>query len=120
MGIRRTTLLEMIRVIGGVEAQAAHLRNIRPELRPDPARLPEAVTKLRRRYSFEIEVRGSLLDTGERFTRFVTVSSDSVLSRATLESMAWEMVEDASDRYGMEVDEAVLISGRKAGPIGLL
>ena len=120
LGIRRQTLLDTIRAIRGVEAAGTRLRNLRLDRVPDPRRMPEALTTLRRSFSFRVQLRGVEIDTGNPFTRHVTVALDSPRTRAEIERIAEQFVVDEPERYGIDLAEVLLVSGSKAGPEGTL
>ena len=118
--IRRTTALELIRRVKGVEAQSVQLRFLRRERMPDPRRLPEALTTLKRAFSFNVRIRGFLADTGEAITRFVTVALDNPLSRGMIEQLGFEFSQPEPEQYGVVVTEVMLVGGKKAGLPGTL
>lgn len=118
LGIRRQTLLDLVRLERGVQETINVLRFIHPGSRPNPDRLPEALTKIRRSFSFNVEVRARRLDTGEPFSQFVTVSTDRLLTRQQIEAQAIRAVERSPDRYGLEAEEALVSTGVRAGPLG--
>lgn len=120
LGIRRQALLELIRLEKDVQVRGSQLRYMRPDAIPNPARLPEALTRLRRPFSFTVEVRGTRADTGEPWKQHVTITTDRLLSRGTLEDMGLEAAERGSDRYAMRPETSVLIGGLRAGPLGTL
>lgn len=118
--IRRQTGLDMIRRIRGVEDLSSRVRNIRPEFTPDPRRIPEALTKLRRAFSFRVRLRGTDISTGDDFERFVNISLNKPTNRALIERMAEAFQLSSSDRYGMDLDEVQLVGAVKAGDLGTL
>lgn len=120
IGIRRQTLLDIIRDERGAVTAGARLRNLGSRRMPNPERLPKALTRLRRAYSFVVEVRGINSETGETMTRPVTVSTSRLMSRADIEAQAMEYVVTDSERYGMDALTAVLTEGRRAGDLGTL
>lgn len=120
LGLRRQTLLDIMRAERGVERAASQLRFLSPTFRPNPARLPTAITKIRRQYSFTVEVRGTLMSTGETIVQNITIATDKLLRRQEMEAMATQVVEDNSDRYGVDIQQSVLVSGRRAGAAGTL
>lgn len=87
---------------------------------PDPAGIPEAITKQRRQFSWIIQF--DVLDsvTGERNTRYISVSTDSQLTPN--EAMA-EAEEVITKEYGVE-KQAIISSEvtrvTKAGALGTL
>ena len=120
LGIRRTNLLEIVRRERGVAAAGERLRFIPKGLRPDPSRLPEALTRLLRRFSFTVRIRGSDPRTGETLERFVNVASDEVLTRGELEAQGEAFVEGAAERYQIQAPEFLLVGGVRAGEPGVL
>lgn len=120
LGIRRQTLLDVMRYVRGEERAASSLRFLPPGRLPNPARLPVAATRLRRQYSFTVLVRGTHISSGEPITRYVTISTSQLLPRESLEGTAAAMIDSEGDRYGMEIDSVQLVGGRKAGAAGLL
>jgi hypothetical protein len=117
---RRTDILKVIRAEKVLAVTDGNLRFVQPHLKPDVKRLPEALTTLRRRYSFTIRVRGFIEDAGEYVEQFVTVSTHDVLSRAELEARAADILETQCNVYGMSDIETTLWSGRRAGGGGVL
>lgn len=87
---------------------------------PDPRRLPEALTKLRRALSFEVKISGFDIENGEDVTRFVTVSFDDPLTRAEIENVGLGFIEEDMQRYGFAVTDVLLVRGMKAGVEGTL
>lgn len=118
--IRRSTALEVIRRVRGVSEQSSQLRFLRRNLTPDPRRLPEALTALKRAFSFNVRLRGILADTGEEITRYVTVALDRPTSRATIEQTAFEFAQPEPEQYGVMVTEVLLVGGKKSGLAGTL
>jgi len=117
-GLRRQRLLELMRLETLEVNTGATLRYLRLDSTPNPARLPDALTRIRRNYSFDVEVRGSLLDTGEPYTRYVTVTTDDLMTRGSLEAAGMDAVEIEVGRYGMTAESALLVGGRRAGSQG--
>lgn len=117
-GLRRQRLLDLMRLENIEQTTGATLRYLNRDAYPNPQRLPDALSKIRRNYSFDIEVRGTLLDTDEPYSRYVTVTTDALLTRGDLEAAAMEAVEVEAGRYGMAVDGALLVGGRRAGSQG--
>jgi hypothetical protein len=119
-GIRRQTLLEIMRAVKGVEQTSSQLRFLAPDSMPNPSRLSVAITTIRRRYAFTVEIRGALVADGSPIKRNVTVSTDRLLTRSQIEDLAQSMVEDDSKGYGIDIDSAVIIKGVRAGESGVL
>lgn len=120
LGIRRSTILEVMKRERALLDHAANLKFLGLNRRPNPDRLPEALTPIRRRYSYTIELRGRIIDTQELITRNVTVASSNLLTRGQAENIARGFVEDDPKTYGIEVDKAQLINVQKAGDLGTI
>lgn len=118
--IRRQSLLDIMRAERNVAATTAPLRAMRRSFTPDPRRLPDALTKLRRPFSFSVEIGGFDLSTGEDVTRYVNVSLDDPLTRAEIEAIGLEFIEEDMERYGLAVTSVLLHRGVKAGVEGTL
>jgi hypothetical protein len=120
LGLRRQTLLDVMRLESGIQSAGRNLQFISPNNRPDPSRLPSALTRLRRLYSFTVQVTGTLTATGQTAIQHITVTSDSLMTRAEIEQAAQDAAEEGVDKYGMEVDSVKLIGGKKASDLGVV
>lgn len=118
MGLRRETLLYMMREIKGVQDLASRVRYLNPHFVPDSTMIPEALTTLRREYSYNVRVSGTLTGTGQSFTRHITVSTGSLLKPAEAEEIALNLVNSDVESYGMEAAEARAWSLMRAGSGG--
>lgn len=118
LGIRRQSLLDIIRGVRGIEVAGARLRTLRRDFTPDPRRLPDALTKLRRPFSFTVRISGFDLSTGEDIVRHVNVSLDDPLTRGQIENIGLSFIDADSERYGLAVTDVLLESGVKAGEEG--
>lgn len=119
-GIRRQTLLDIMRAETGMERAGALLRFVLPRNRPNILRLPPALTRIRRQFSFVIQVTGQIIDTGESILQNITVSTDTILTRGELERLAETAVTSEQERYGFTVESSLLIRGMRAGDQGTL
>lgn len=119
-GIKRQTLLDVMRKITGLAQKQSQLKFLTRGSVPNINRLPEALTKIRRKLSFRVLVKGFLIDTGEEIFQHVTLTMNAPLTRGRLEDMATELLDDRQERYGMEVLTATLVSGVRAGLAGTL
>ena len=120
VGIRRQTLLDMVRRIRGVETTGAQLQFVGLNRTPDPRRIPEALTKLRRAFSFRVRLRGTDIATGDPFERFVNVALDHPLTRAEIEQIGTSFIFADPERYQIALDEVLLVNGVKSGALGTL
>lgn len=118
--IRRQTALEVVRRERGVREVGVRLRFLKRGTFPDIRRLPEALTKLRRAFSFTVRLRGIDAATFEDVERMVTVALDRPQSRSMIEQIAFEFAQPEPEQYGMELTEVLLMSGKKAGLPGTL
>ena len=118
LGIRRTDLLSIIRAEKGIEVASSQLRFLNRNRTPDPRRLPDAIHKIRRAFSFEVRIKGFDFNTGSDVTQFVTVVLDDPLTRAEIENIGLSMVEEEAKRYGFSVTDVLLVRGLKAGVEG--
>ena len=119
-GIRRQTLLDIMRAVKGIESASSQLKFMNPNSLVNVARLAPAVTKMRHRYAFMVEVRG-FLETGERKSVFVNVVTDNnALTRQDIEDIAVGVVESNLNEYEIEVEDAVIQKGWRAAGGGSL
>src|SRR5574340_1204385 len=88
MGVPRADLLAAVRGIRGAEQAADRLKFIRYDYRPDPSMLSPAVTKQLREYSFRVKVSGYNPETGQAEDRFFNISTEDLLPRGEIESIA--------------------------------
>jgi hypothetical protein len=120
LGIRRQTLLDLMRLYEGEAAIGPVLSALGVNRFPNPMRLPPALTKIRRAFSFTVRVRGSVEDTGAPTEQFVTVTSDTLLTRGEIEALADQAIEADRGRYNLVVSDLLLTGGLRAGAPGLL
>ncbi len=120
LGIRRQTLLDIMRLMEGEAAIGPVLSALGINRMPNPLRLPPALTKIRRAFSFTVRVRGSVETTGEPIERFVTVTTDTLLTRGEIEALADEAIEGERGHYDIVVSNLLLVGGVRAGAPGLL
>lgn len=120
LGIRRETLLDIIRREQGITRAGAQLRFLGTNRLPNIQRLPTALTRIRRRFSFTVQVTGRSIDSGLELLQNITVSTDTVLTRNELERIAEDAVLANQIRYGLDITSALLIGGKRAGAAGVL
>lgn len=109
VGIRRQTLLDIMREVRGIEAFGETLKNVRLDRAPDISRIPRALTAIRRRFGSTVRVEGILADTGEAITRHVQVTHDDVLTRGQIEDIATGFLEDDVTEYGIFLERVLLV-----------
>lgn len=118
LGINNVVLQRIIRAERGINIAAGRLRTIGRNDVPDPRRLPDSITKIRRAFSFEVKISGFDLETGADVTQFVTVSLDDPLTRGEIENLALSLIDAQAERYGFAVTDVLLHEGLKAGVEG--
>lgn len=105
------TVSELSPIVKSERALRLHGENLRYlpfNARPDPRKLPVSITSMRRRYAYNVEVYGYSAKTGETMARYITVSTDTLLTRGEAEDAAAESILSEFDNYGMEIDRTQL------------
>lgn len=120
LGIRRQTLLDIMRLMEGEAAIGPVLSALGLNRRPNPLRLPPALTKIRRAFSFTVRVRGVDVETGATSESFVTVTTDTLLTRGEIEALAAQAIEVDQQRYQLVVSDLLLTGGVRSGLAGVL
>lgn len=118
--VTRQVIRELAAAERAMQAQMSDLRFLNRSQRPDPLRLPIALTKMRQRFAFVVRLRGINTQTGEAETRHVTVSTPVLLTRAEMEKQAREALRRNPERYPLEVTDTVIVEGFQEGPAGTL
>jgi len=102
-GIRKQDLLAGMRVAGGVQREGRAIQNVRLDRRPSYARFPtfQPITS-NKKYLIQYEIRTGDPVTGERGVKYITVGTDSLLTRAELDTAAMDAYEagQREQRYG--------------------
>ena len=114
IGVRRTDLLAAVRSIRGAGAAADRLKFIRGDYRPDPAGLPHAVTRQLREYSFRVRVQGYNPLSGQQESRYFQVSTNELISRNEIESVALGYSVDTENYEPFEPEQVDLIYATRA------
>lgn len=95
----------------------AKLKNLGRNRRPNPTRLPLSLTPIARAYAFLVEVQATAVSTGERVTRWITVSTDELLTRGEIEDRAQSMIEGEADAYGLTDITVTVSEGMRASDL---
>ncbi len=95
-------------------AQGAALQFLARRRTPNPDRLPLSLTPIARRYAFLVRISGVDVDTGEDITKFVTISSDELMSREDIERRAEQFLEDDPEKYKIRNAQFQLFEGMKS------
>jgi hypothetical protein len=120
LGIRRQTLLQLTGAERAIWTHGQSLKFLPFGATPRLATLPEALSKIRRAYSFTVALTGRSELTGQRLVQHVTISTDRGMTRGELEDLAVEMGIEGKRRYGLELESAQLVGGLRSGELGVL
>lgn len=111
------TLTKVIETERRRRAAGARLKNLGRNRRPNPTRLPLSLTPIARAYAFLVEVRGTAVSTGETVQRWITISTDQLLTRGEIEDQAQAIVEGDADTYGLTDIVVTVSEGMRASDI---
>lgn len=120
LGVRRQTVLNIMRADRSIMEFGRRLRFLRMDASPSVRRIPFALTKLSRRFSFLLDVSGFDVETQEAVIKRITISSSKTLPRGVLQNTAIEIVEGGKSRYGITTTGALLVEATQAGDEGLI
>jgi len=115
-GIRRTDFLDVYRYASGTAKAGFEISHVRKDYFPTLSTMPESRTDIRRDYSYNVRLDLQRADTGERFTKNITVTTDKLLRIREIEAEARDAFYDPdSGREGTEVDilDTVIIESRR-------
>lgn len=115
-GIRRTLGLEVVRAVRGVERSASVFKALGLDRRPSIAKIPTALHKTWRKFSYLVEFEG-LTTEGKSVRAAVTVASDSIITRRQAEAQAGGWLADTPAEYGIETIEKIQLAGIKKSPL---
>lgn len=118
LALRRETLGKIVRAERNIFTFGAALKYLNLNHKPNPDRIPEALTIISKNFSFEVSVIGFDQAIGERVERFVTVVSDENLFRWEIEDTARFMIENNPQRYPFIIEKITPIKALKAGKLG--
>ena len=96
--VANQTLGHFVNDIKSQEVSHGNLRVMRKGFSPDPTRLPQAFTNIRREYSFTVKVTGTF--KGKRESGYVTVSTEENMTREEIERQAKIAIEGSSFESG--------------------
>ena len=120
LGVRRQTLLDGIRALREGFAKQETIRLLGARVRPPLRLIPEALTRIRRGFAYTIRIEEIIANRVE--SRFLTLSSNELLTRGEAEIEASRMLEEDVFKYGREVViiSAALTGILKSGRLGTL
>lgn len=102
--ISNANLGSLVRAERAVKAYLPNLSHLGRNSFPNPARLPEALTRLKSRYVVELEITSTLLSTGARKKISASISSSKLLSPAMIEQGVRNIMQGTDARYGFEME----------------
>ena len=111
-GIRRSDLLQGMRVAGGVQQAGRNIGNIGLNRRPNYATLPAfAPVTSNQKYLVQYEIRWSDSVTGETGSNFITIGTDEQLTRLELDMAARDawLEGQSTENYGVNRDIAQIV-----------
>jgi hypothetical protein len=119
-GISNTVLGQIVRRERDLISYASRIESL-PGSRPiNVNRIPEALTRQRRRFNFVVEVDG-MLANGVFGSQRVTVSSDRALTPNQIRELAEEAAEFGGEKSGVqEIEGSTIISATRLGSLGRL
>lgn len=93
--------------------QGRQLRFLGRQRKPDPRKLPLALTAIQRQYAFLVTVDGIDSHSGDKIQKYITISTDELLSRDEIEALAEEAFERDTERYAILAPQFRLVEGMK-------
>jgi len=109
--IRRVIEAEDIERRAGAEIAGASGDRI-----PDPAGIPEAITRQRREYAWRVRMGYIDPRTGKRESRYLTISTDQLLSPNEAKAEAAKALADDYDIKGEFLIESEIVTVTRAAP----
>jgi hypothetical protein len=110
--IRRSSALDLYRMITGQEKAADYFSHLKREAIPDVRNIPIVRWAIKGNYYYNMELSCTNTTTGNTFTRNLTVSSDYLMRRSDMEDEA------ISAFYGDREETKVEVNGIKPVRIG--
>lgn len=118
--IRRQDAMAVYRYASGEAAAGFTVRSIRKDYFPTDKTLPFAHTNIDTAYSFNVRLNLVDNETGERFTRNITVATDVRSTIADIENQAhnafYSELEHREDT-NVSIDDTVIEEARRKNPI---
>lgn len=115
--VPQPTLTKVITAERRRREAGARLRNLGRNRRPNPTRLPLSLTPIARAYAFLVELKGVSASTGEAVTKWMTVSTDELLTRGEIEAGAQEMFDADAEAYDITSPVFTVSEGMRASDL---
>lgn len=120
LGINNSVLGEIVRREKAIIQHGQNLKFLPVNRRPNPEKLPVAITQQLREYAYTVRMRWYIEDTGELYTRHITVSSSKLLTRGEAQSIAEEMMQDNPENYPLDFLDSQLVFVQRSGEFGTI
>jgi hypothetical protein len=117
-GIRRQDFLNAYSYVRGTQQSAYPINAVRKDYFPDLSKMPDSLTDIRREYSYNVELKLKSHDTGQSFTKNITVTSDDFLRRGQIDDEARDaFYSPDADREdtNVEIESMVVVEWRRRG-----
>jgi hypothetical protein len=116
--VRRQQMLDIVRALKDKELTRPYIQSVRDDLSINPAKLARPLTKTLRRFSFLVKLTGLDADTGLSRAHNLTISSDSLMTKAAIKTLALSYIPDlesgelgSGHLLGLEDAQAFVIEG---------
>ena len=107
--MQRQAALRVIKQIKNITQARGYIARVGNDRPLDPGRIPFSLTPIRRNYSYKVRITGEHTMSGERMTRYVTVTSDELLTKAGAVGIAESYLEEDATTYGLTNYSSVLV-----------
>lgn len=118
LGIRRSILLDIMRREKTLWEHGLNMKFLPMNRRPNPLKLPSAIHKIRRAYSYVVSYRGYNEATGDAILEQITVATSNVLTRAEAQEAAMSYIEGEPKKYPVVVTNMWIENILKSGELG--
>lgn len=117
IGIRREQINQLIHYFTGVTEAGYNVAQVRKDYFPNVDKFPDAITTLRREYSFTVRLgkTGEFDESGQPVYNYVTVTSDKNMRVQDILDEAESYYDEASENYPVEAFEPVITGAKKRG-----
>lgn len=108
LGIRTQTFYQVVNYFKGpVETARNYVSYLGLQNLPNIARLPKTLTNIAKNFTYELKVEVISSETGEKTTRTINVSSNTLLSKQeAIDTIAGIIEENPNNRYSFEFSGA--------------
>jgi len=115
MAVQRSDALKLIRTLRENEIVSKYIKSVRNDFMPNPERFATAVTDIIRNYSYEVRINGTHAKTRERVTKWVTISTNVVLSKDQVMGYAGDIAEGETES-GQVIDFTMTVTNALRAP----